>query len=244
MIGTRVSHYRIIDKLGFGGMGEVYAAEDEHLSRRVAIKFPNLHDKTGEFGRRFQHEARAASKLTHANIGRIYDYGAPPDGRPFLVMELVQGTSLREVLRQGRLPGTKPAAVVAGVLRALAEAHRNALVHRDISLSVGRNPEAASLAQRVLESKAASKQAVQSARCLAGLAMARSGKAIAGRRLCEPAIAELLSRGDRFVVTEARMSLAEIALAQGDPAAAEQAIAPRTRVDRPSERSRPPCQHD
>lgn len=132
MIGTRVSHYRIIDKLGFGGMGEVYAAEDEHLSRRVAIKFPILHDKTGEYGRRFQHEARAASKLTHGNIARIYDYGAGPEGRPFLVMELVKGTSLREVLRHGRLPGTKPAAVVAGVLRALAEAHRNALVHRDI----------------------------------------------------------------------------------------------------------------
>jgi tetratricopeptide (TPR) repeat protein/predicted Ser/Thr protein kinase len=132
LIGARVSHYRIISKLGYGGMGEVYAADDEHLRRRVAIKFPNLEDETGELRRRFQHEARVASKLTHPNIARIYDYGESPDGRPFLVMELVNGTSLREVLRQGRLTGSRPSAVIGGVLRALAEAHRNGLVHRDI----------------------------------------------------------------------------------------------------------------
>ena len=132
MIGERVSHYRILEKLGFGGMGEVYAAEDEHLHRRVAIKFPNPQEDTGEFSGRFQHEARIASKLTHANIARIYDYGKSPDGRPFLVMELVQGTSLREILREGRLTRTNPAVVVGGVLRALGEAHHNGLVHRDI----------------------------------------------------------------------------------------------------------------
>jgi tetratricopeptide (TPR) repeat protein/predicted Ser/Thr protein kinase len=132
MIGERVSHYRILEKLGFGGMGEVYAAEDEHLHRRVAIKFPNPQDDTGEFSGRFQHEARIASKLTHANIARIYDYGNSPDGRPFLVMELVKGTSLREILREGRLTRANPAVVVGGVLRALAEAHQNGLVHRDI----------------------------------------------------------------------------------------------------------------
>jgi tetratricopeptide (TPR) repeat protein/predicted Ser/Thr protein kinase len=132
LIGERVSHYRIIEKLGSGGMGEVYAAEDEHLRRRVAIKFPNLDDVTGKLGHRFQMEARAASALTHANIARIYDYGESPDGRPFLVMELVEGTSLRNVLRAGRLTATRASAVAAGILRALAEAHSNGLVHRDI----------------------------------------------------------------------------------------------------------------
>lgn len=112
-------------------MGEVYAAEDEHLHRRVAIKFPRLRDSP-EFIRRFQDEARAASKLVHANVARIYDYGESPEGRPFLVMELVKGKSLRTILQQGRLTGTKPAEVSRGVLRALAEAHGIGLVHRDI----------------------------------------------------------------------------------------------------------------
>ncbi|HEV2444507.1 MAG TPA: protein kinase, partial [Candidatus Sulfopaludibacter sp.] len=132
MVGTSVSHYRVVDKLGSGGMGEVYLAEDEHLRRRVAIKLPDTrHDSPGS-RRRFEHEAQVASRLTHPNIARIYDYGEAPDGRPFLVMELVDGKSLRDVLLQGRLQPGRAAVVVAGVLRALEAAHRNGLVHRDI----------------------------------------------------------------------------------------------------------------
>jgi tetratricopeptide (TPR) repeat protein len=132
LIGERVSHYRIIEKLGAGGMGEVYAAEDERLRRRVAIKFPNLRDETGRLRKRFEREAQAASTLNHPNIAQIYDYGDSPDGRPFLVMELVNGISLRDILRQGRMTGTKATEVAAGVLRALARAHDKRLVHRDI----------------------------------------------------------------------------------------------------------------
>jgi tetratricopeptide (TPR) repeat protein/predicted Ser/Thr protein kinase len=132
MIGILVSHYRIVDKLGAGGMGEVYLAEDQHLRRQVAIKFPNLQDRTGEFRRRFEREARVASQLTHANVARVYDYGEASDGRPFLVMELVAGTSLRERLKQGRMEPARAIAIVSGVLRALEEAHANGLVHRDI----------------------------------------------------------------------------------------------------------------
>jgi serine/threonine protein kinase/tetratricopeptide (TPR) repeat protein len=132
MIGALVSHYRIIDSLGSGGMGEVYAAEDLHLGRRVAIKFPAPRDDLGEYVLRFRREARAASRLTHPNIARVYDYGEGPDGRPFLVMELVSGISLRDKLRQGRLEPPQTTAIVAGILRALGEAHANGLVHRDI----------------------------------------------------------------------------------------------------------------
>jgi tetratricopeptide (TPR) repeat protein len=132
LIGTLVSRYRIIDKLGSGGMGEVYAAEDTELRRRVAIKLPAVGDESGEFRRRFLREARAASQLTHPNIARVYDFGAAPDGRPFLVMELVQGVSLKAVLQKGPLSESESARIAGCVLRALAEAHAHGLVHRDI----------------------------------------------------------------------------------------------------------------
>ena len=130
MIGGNVSHYRILEKLGSGGMGEVYAAEDTLLQRRVAIKFPSLME-AGD-ARRFLIEARAASRLDHSNISHVYDFGEGPDGRPFLVMEFVQGKTLREVLKEGPLSAARSVAVTKGVLRALREAHRNHVIHRDI----------------------------------------------------------------------------------------------------------------
>src|SRR5437016_11828106 len=132
MIGKSVSHYRIGDKLGSGGMGEVYAAEDTHLARTVAIKFPFLTSDEPDPGARFLTEARAASRLDHPNIARVYDYGEAPDGRPFLVMELVTGTTLSQALREGLLSADSSIHIVEEVLRALAEAHRRGLVHRDI----------------------------------------------------------------------------------------------------------------
>jgi tetratricopeptide (TPR) repeat protein len=113
-------------------MGEVYAAEDTELRRSVAIKLPMLDGESGENRRRFLHEARAASQLTHPNIARIYDFGTASDGRPFLVMELIEGTSLKELLHEGPLSEGKAAGIIAGVLRALSEAHAHGLVHRDI----------------------------------------------------------------------------------------------------------------
>lgn len=135
MIGSCVSHYRILEKLGAGGMGEVYAAEDVHLGRRVAVKFPSLKDEGRDHRSRFLSEARAASRLDHPNIARIYDYGDPPDGRPFLVMELIAGTTLRQVLKEGPLPWARSVGIVEGVARALREAHRNGFLHRDIKPS-------------------------------------------------------------------------------------------------------------
>src|SRR2546423_14078535 len=99
MIGTTISHYRVVEKLGEGGMGIVYIAEDTLLGRRVAIKTltsartsDNQH-----FRARFLREARAVSALTHPNIATIYDYGETAEGEPFIVMELINGQTVSEL---------------------------------------------------------------------------------------------------------------------------------------------------
>src|SRR5258705_7640910 len=99
MIGQTVSHYRVIEKLGEGGMGVVYLAEDQHLARRVAIKFLTSTDH--HYRARFIREARAVSALNHPNIAMVHDYAETDDGRPFIVMELVKGKSLGELLEEG-----------------------------------------------------------------------------------------------------------------------------------------------
>ena len=137
MIGQTVSHYRILEKLGEGGMGVVYAAEDTHLGRRVAIKFPT--GSTGEpnFRARFLREARAVSTLTHHHIAAVYDYGettggAAGKGQPFIVMELVKGTRLADLMHGGALTLKRAVGIIADVAEALAEAHHHGVVHRDI----------------------------------------------------------------------------------------------------------------
>src|SRR3954468_22423292 len=99
MIGQTVSHYRILEKLGEGGMGIVYLAEDTHLARRVAIKFLTSTDH--HYRARFIREARAVSALTHPNIATVYDYGETDDGQPFIVMEFVKGNTLSKLLEDG-----------------------------------------------------------------------------------------------------------------------------------------------
>src|SRR5215212_6734641 len=104
MIGQIVSHYRILDKLGEGAMGVVYAAEDMHLGRQVAIKFLSASNSdTHHFKARFLREARAVSQLSHPNIATIYDYGETDDGSPFIVMELVKGRPLSDLLYESDL---------------------------------------------------------------------------------------------------------------------------------------------
>ncbi len=137
MIGQTVSHYRILSKLGEGGMGTVYVAEDTVLGRRVAIKSLKLPSAHGQrlFRTRFLREARAASLLNHPHIATIHEYGEAEDGQPYLVMELINGQTLSELLREGVLPLERVIEIVKQVTEAIAEAHRHGIVHRDIKPS-------------------------------------------------------------------------------------------------------------
>ncbi len=131
-IGTTITHYRILSKLGEGGMGVVYEAEDLTLGRRAALKFCSSGRDDQKLRANLLKEARAASSLSHPNIAHIYEFVENPGGDPFIAMELVSGASLRHILGQRRLDVGETLKVAAGVASALAEAHRLGIIHRDI----------------------------------------------------------------------------------------------------------------
>ena len=133
MIGETISHYRIIEQLGEGGMGVVYLAEDTTLGRRVAMKF--LSSTTKEYRARFLREARSVSALTHPNIATVFDYGETTAGKPYIVMELIKGQPLNEKLRGGSLPLPEAVRIVSAIAEALGEAHHQGVVHRDVKPS-------------------------------------------------------------------------------------------------------------
>ena len=125
--GAQLGPYRIEAPLGAGGMGEVFRAVDTRLGRPVAIKVCNE-----EFSARFEREARAISSLNHPNICTLHDVGATPTGAGFLVMELVQGQTLRARLAQGALPIEQVQRFGVQLADALAHAHAHGIIHRDL----------------------------------------------------------------------------------------------------------------
>lgn len=132
MIGRTVSHYKVLEKIGQGGMGEVYLAEDTELNRKVAIKFlPLQYVSDRDFKTRFKREGQAAAALNHPNIITIHEV-SEYEGRPYLAMEYVEGGSLKDLIGADRMSVAQVTNLAAQISEGLAKAHQTGIVHRDI----------------------------------------------------------------------------------------------------------------
>jgi len=133
LIGQTISHYRIVDKLGEGGMGVVYKATDTTLNRDVAVKFLPAHLKSDKQAKqRFIHEARAASALNHANIAVVHEIDETPEGQVFIVMAYYEGQTLKDKLKDGMFSVNEAITIVSQIASGLAAAHQKGILHRDI----------------------------------------------------------------------------------------------------------------
>ena len=137
MIGSIISHYRVVRQLGKGGMGEVYEAVDEQLGRRVAIKVLLKHyAQDADVTARFFNEARSVNVIGHPGLVQVYEFGQIPSGGAYLVMEYLNGVTLSDRLKEGGMLGEIAALQVALQLSsALAAAHEKDIVHRDLKPS-------------------------------------------------------------------------------------------------------------
>ena len=133
MIGRTISHYKILEKLGEGGMGVVYKAEDTKLKRTVALKFlpPEL-TRDPEAKERFIQEAQAASALDHPNICNIHEIDETEDGQIFIVMACYAGETLKKKVASGQLSVDSVIDIAIQIAQGLAKAHEHGIVHRDI----------------------------------------------------------------------------------------------------------------
>jgi len=134
MVGTQLGSYRVLSKLGEGGMGSVYVAEHLLLKRKVAVKVL-LKELTSDASikRRFMNEARATSQIVHPGIVRMWDFGEHSDGTTYILMELLEGETLRErIAKRGRLSVDHALALVKQIAEALGAAHAHRIVHRDL----------------------------------------------------------------------------------------------------------------
>ncbi len=130
--GTKLGPYEILAPIGAGGMGEVYRAKDPRLGREVAIKvLPELFSQDKDRLKRFEQEARSASALNHPNIVTIHEIGLV-DGTSYMAMELIDGTSLRELLASGPLASKRLLELAVQIAEGLSKAHGAGIVHRDL----------------------------------------------------------------------------------------------------------------
>jgi serine/threonine protein kinase/Tol biopolymer transport system component len=133
LIGSTISHYRILERLGGGGMGVVYKGWDLKLERYAAVKFLSPHRSGSEdFKRRFAREARTASRLEHPNICTVFETDETDEGRLFIAMAFCEGESLKRKIERGPLPLPQALGIAAQVASGLAAAHDKGVVHRDI----------------------------------------------------------------------------------------------------------------
>src|SRR5437764_11175732 len=127
-----IAHYRVLEKIGAGGMGTVYKAYDKKLQRVVALKLlPPEYVSQQDRRRRFFQEARAASALNHPHILTVYEVGED-DGKPYMVMEYVEGETLRQKIESGALAVKEALDIAIQVAEGLAKAHEHGIIHRDL----------------------------------------------------------------------------------------------------------------
>ena len=133
MINQTISHYKILEKLGGGGMGVVYKAEDTKLKRPIALKFlpPDL-TRDEEAKQRFVNEAQAASAIDHNNICTIYEIDETEDGQIFIAMAYYEGETLKKKIERGPLSIDQTLDLAIQIAQGLAKAHEHGITHRDI----------------------------------------------------------------------------------------------------------------
>lgn len=133
MVGQTISHYKILEKLGVGGMGVVYKAEDTKLKRTVALKFlPPVFSFDQEAKKRFINEAQTASSLQHHNICNIHDIDETKDGQIFICMDCYEGETLKKKIERGQIKTDEAIDIIVQVAAGLQKAHEKGIIHRDI----------------------------------------------------------------------------------------------------------------